>query len=253
MDIERLVEGVTLQARLAAALGALQLPGEELLAELQRVEGHRTGPLRLYTEARLDKLGWALPVHPLAVLRGAEHLPLDHALLHHLLDELRPDQVLLRVDQGSASVEMPCPRLPSTLHDRLAEQVTMPVQAIRVGERELWVRRPCPSAPELVRLCQQVASDAQSRWQGAMHEALGASRAWVALQFGPDQLERVEASYEGVSMETVLRTVLHVHPDERVPRMLGALAAAADADQALLSLVAHPAEPPLVGIELSAS
>jgi hypothetical protein len=258
MDIDRVIEGVRLQTRLASALGAAEVPGEAVLAELERVADSRTGPLRLLTGARLDRLGWGLPVDPLVLLQGAEHLPLDHALLYRLIDELRPQHVLLRVsadEQGlvTASVELPCAELPDSARALLGEAlalVPLQVQSLRVGADALAVGLPCPGPALLVQLCRQVASEAQSRWQGAMREALPAGGARLLLEVSRERLQRVVASYEGVSMETVLRTLLHLHPQERAPRVLGALAAAADTEQATLSLVSHPAEPPLVEIEL---
>ena len=55
-DLDGAVDLLNAHARLAAACGAVGVPGGALASALQAADGRRIGPVRLETDARLDRL-----------------------------------------------------------------------------------------------------------------------------------------------------------------------------------------------------
>jgi len=268
------------KARVAAACGALQVPGDDLLAALEVAGDRARGPLALGSGARLDRLSVVLRVRIDAVSEVLDALGTDADPARALLAGLGPVEAELRVETSRAgrttarvevAADLPLGaaldllrRVGSGEDARIAtREVAEDLGLVRVDA--LWVEDggqglclPQPLSPgslahrqeALGAVCVCVgASAAQVRLHRSLLAALGPPRghAPVTLRLGPDTVTALSVTYADVAATTVLRVIEQTHPSEHSGARLGALAGAAEApDRADLEVFAHPGDPPRV-------
>jgi hypothetical protein len=269
--LDQAVQELALQARVAAACGAVGVTGVPLGTALHAIGDRRIGPVRFASDARLDRLAVIVRTAVDVAEDVFDALAVPGDAVWQLTDAVSPSEVELRVEvtaegevtvgamvemvrsaaeavdllrwvspaardglgDGIMALELPRVTAMGICGDRVSLTLAQTLSALDVqGERLAVASR-------------LVASSAQASWQRAMLSALGPGRARapVTLAATDAGLVEVGVAYDDVAAETVLRTMLALAPQERSGAVLGALAAVAG-EGFRLELVAHAEEPP---------
>lgn len=275
-QVSSAIDELTHRARIAAACGALAVPGDRLDAAAEAVGSAWKRWPRLGSEARLDRLILAGEVASDRISPALDAAGLGHQPVLALLAATHPVAAELRVTTDQEGRTTAAVRVPVDL--RLGEAVARladagadtaflddvaPALGLTLVEALTVQLDPSPtwgaafvhtvSASSLSRradalraACEAVgASSAQARWHVALLEALGAPRGVAPVEVRED---RLIVRYEDVDGETALRFVEAFHPRPDSGARLGALAGAGVADTALVEAHAHPSEPPTIDL-----